>query len=100
LPANGLGLLVLVVAVLALHLLDLGDVLLLRLLGGDAVLDGRLPRVVLGLALGCVSTSVFVAGVFKSHLEVEHARLGGSVKVLARSDLIEGWDNMSVQLTA
>jgi hypothetical protein len=97
LPANGLGLLVLVVAVLGLHLLDLGNVLLLRLLGADAILDGRLPRVVLGLALGCVSVSVFVLGIVEPHLEVEHARLGRSVKVLARSDLIEGWGSMSVQ---
>ena len=55
LPADGLGHLALVVPVLALELLDLGGVLLLGLLGRDAVVDQRLPRVVLGLALPCVS---------------------------------------------
>ncbi len=49
--ADGLGLLVLVVAVLALQLLDLGDVALLCLLGRDALLGHLLPGVVLGLAL-------------------------------------------------
>jgi hypothetical protein len=55
LPTHGLGLFVGIVAVLLLHLLDLGNVLLLSLLRGDAVINGLLPRVVLGLALVCVS---------------------------------------------
>lgn len=54
-PTHGLGLLVGIVAVLLLHLFDLGNVLLLSLLRGDAVINGLLPRVVLGLALVCVS---------------------------------------------
>ena len=49
--ANSLGGLVLVVAVLGLHLLDLGDVLGLSLLGGETLVDILGPRVVLGLAL-------------------------------------------------
>ena len=55
LPTNSLGLLVRIVPVLLLHLLDLGDVLLLGLLGGESVVDGGLPSVVLGLALRGVS---------------------------------------------
>lgn len=48
---NGLGLLGLVIAVFRLELLDLGDVLLLGLLGGEAVVNNLLPGIVLGLAL-------------------------------------------------
>lgn len=51
LSANGLGLLVLIVAVRLLHLLDLGDVLLLRLLGRDTLVNCGFPGLVLGLAL-------------------------------------------------
>ena len=49
--ADGLGLLGGVVAVLVLHLVDLGDILLLGLLGRQGVVDHLLPGVVLGLAL-------------------------------------------------
>jgi hypothetical protein len=48
---DGLGLLVRVVAVLALERLDEVDVALLGLLGGDALVDDLLPSVLLGLAL-------------------------------------------------
>jgi len=51
LSANSLGLLVLIVAVRLLHLLDLGDVLLLRLLGCDTLVNRGFPGLVLGLAL-------------------------------------------------
>lgn len=97
LPANGLGLLVLVVPVLGLHLLDLGDVLLLRLLDRDAVVDRRLPGVVLGLALRRVLVGRSRSGVSRREdgegdtcLEVEHAGLGGLLNVLAGSDLKQG----------
>jgi hypothetical protein len=49
--SNGLGLLVLVVTVGLLQLLDQGDVSLLGLLGGDALVDNLLPGLVLGFAL-------------------------------------------------
>lgn len=49
--ADGLGLLVLVVAVGLLHPLDQLDVLLLSLLDGGAVINNGLPCVLLGLAL-------------------------------------------------
>lgn len=48
---NSLGLLVLIIAILGLHLLNLGHVLLLSLLGRDALVDELLPRAVLGFAL-------------------------------------------------
>lgn len=48
---DGLGLLGLVIAVFRLELLNLGDILLLGLLGGETVVDSLLPGVVLGLAL-------------------------------------------------
>lgn len=51
LSTDGLGDLVRVVAARRLELLDEGDVLLLGLLGGDALVDDLLPRVLLGLAL-------------------------------------------------
>jgi hypothetical protein len=49
--ADGLGLLVLVVAVLGLQGLDEGDVLLLGLGGSQALVDELLPGGLLGLAL-------------------------------------------------
>lgn len=51
LSANRLGDLVCVVAVFALELLDQRNVLLLGLLGSDALVDDLLPCVLLGLAL-------------------------------------------------
>lgn len=51
LVGNGLGLLVLVVAAGLLEAVDEGDVLLLGLVRGGAVIDNSLPRVLLGLAL-------------------------------------------------
>lgn len=55
LPANCLGYLVRVVSVGGLHLLDLGDILLLRLLGRGALVHLLLPGLELSLALYYVS---------------------------------------------
>lgn len=55
---DSLGLLVGVEAVGLLHALDLGHVLLLRLLGGDALVDELLPGVLLCLALQLHTVSV------------------------------------------
>lgn len=51
LRADGLGLLVGVVAVLLLERVDEGDVLLLGLLRGEVIVDDLLPRALLRLAL-------------------------------------------------
>ena len=72
LVTNGLGLLVLVVSATLLQLLDEGNVLLLGLVRGNALIDELLPSVLLGLAL-----------------EVEHARARGLGDVLAGTDLEE-----------
>lgn len=56
LVTNSLGLLVLIVAARGLEALDKGDVLVLGLLGGGAVVDDLLPCVLLGLALNATNT--------------------------------------------
>jgi hypothetical protein len=56
LVTDSLGLLVLIVAARGLEALDEGDVLLLGLLGGGAVVDDLLPCVLLGLALDATDT--------------------------------------------
>jgi hypothetical protein len=90
-PADGLGLLVGVIPVCVLHLLDLGNVLLLRLLDGEPIPDSLVPGVVLGLALRSVLDLANCSEMKReTHLEVEHARLGGRLDVLAGGDLVEG----------
>lgn len=66
---DGLGLLSLVVAVFRLHLLDLGDVLLLCLLGCESVVDDLLPGVVLGLALFWGGRKGWLVGAFMVGVE-------------------------------
>lgn len=87
---NSLGLLVLVIAVLGLHLLDLGHVPLLRLLRRDALLDDRLPGVVFGLALFVGVNVSRLSAMFDKAGERERQKGRGKVQLALRSNM-PGW---------
>lgn len=76
LRANGLGLLVGIEAVRDLESLDLGDVGLLGVLGGEAFLDLVGPGVVLGLALDSWGKLVSVSDPYVPNMYPERVLRG------------------------